>query len=426
MDASADDATEFAKMAMYSSKRKNSLAVHIDAVRRQSMLAEQYRKDQRAGIAPDKDDKVIYLPRGGIYVATNAGGVQFGIPPESIKDCMKLGLELPQFYVVPQNQFDLDMGLSATEFEFPAYYNFFFKRRAVRLVCHKDDKPWICDVFQECILGPAQVQRPTSFSERVPEECYPDLMKEMACFNHNPFEPGTQLSVDLLLNFVFYDDVGVADLGNGVTINAMHDEYHVMEDGELSVQVSAFVIVTPPEFTDGLVKHEVGDVDAFGTPRGRLVEENKLVYYLTGSGHVELHHFVPPYFGVTMLGNSDGFDKDGITTGFILWMNRRGFMVDPPPHCSTHLKRHGIHPRLIIGIILTHCHADHDAGTFQRIVEDSMLTVITTHVVMSSFLYKYSAISGLDSDFLCKLFMFREVQVGRQTPVYGGTLQVHL
>jgi CRP-like cAMP-binding protein len=124
-----------------------------------------------------------------------------------------------------------------------------------------------------------------------------------------------------------------------------------------------------------------------------------------------------------MLGNSDGFDKTGTTTGFIVWMNRRGIMVDPPPHTSTILKRAGISPRLIHSLILTHCHADHDAGTFQRILEESKMVVMTTPVILKSFITKYSAISGLPASFLSKLFTFRPVIVGERISVYGGKLE---
>jgi hypothetical protein len=39
--------------------------------------------------------------------------------------------------------------------------------------------------------------------------------------------------------------------------------------------------------------------------------------------------FVPPMFGITMLGNSDGFDKDGTTTGFVV----RVASADTNPVC---------------------------------------------------------------------------------------------
>jgi len=44
--------------------------------------------------------------------------------------------------------------------------------------------------------------------------------------------------------------------------------------------------------------------------------------------------FRPPDFGVTILGSSHGFDCKGSTSGYILWINQRGVMVDPPPFSS--------------------------------------------------------------------------------------------
>ena len=75
--------------------------------------------------------------------------------------------------------------------------------------------------------------------------------------------------------------------------------------------------------------------------------------------------FFPPSFGVTILGNSHGFDESGSTSGYVLWVNGRGIMIDPPPYSTATLERQGIRRCLIVGIILTHCHADHDAGAFQ-------------------------------------------------------------
>jgi hypothetical protein len=40
------------------------------------------------------ETKVHYLPRGGVHVTTKYGAVQFGMPPETIKDAMSLGLQV--------------------------------------------------------------------------------------------------------------------------------------------------------------------------------------------------------------------------------------------------------------------------------------------------------------------------------------------
>lgn len=67
---------------------------------------------------------------------------------------------------------------------------------------------------------------------------------------------------------------------------------------------------------------------------------------------------------------------------------------------------------MIDGVIVTHCHADHDAGTFHKILEEGRVTVMTTPTIMNSFLRKYSAISGLDTRTLKGLFDFRPARIG--------------
>lgn len=51
-------------------------------------------------------------------------------------------------------------------------------------------------------------------------------------------------------------------------------------------------------------------------------------------------------------------------------------MVDPPPFSSQYLKKMGIPSVLIHAIIITHCHADHDAGTFTKLLDDCRIEVI--------------------------------------------------
>jgi hypothetical protein len=63
----------------------------------------------------------------------------------------------------------------------------------------------------------------------------------------------------------------------------------------------------------------------------------------------------------------------------------------PPPDCGEVLRDLAIPARLIDGMILTHCHADHDAGAFQKILADSSIKIYTTQTIMDSFIRKYSA-----------------------------------
>lgn len=66
---------------------------------------------------------------------TSEGPIQFGLPPETVKDTMSLGIEVPTYYIIPTQRFDKKFGINVAEFEFPAYFNFFIKKRQVTLIC---------------------------------------------------------------------------------------------------------------------------------------------------------------------------------------------------------------------------------------------------------------------------------------------------
>lgn len=131
--------------------------------------------------------------------------------------------------------------------------------------------------------------------------------------------------------------------------------------------------------------------------------------------------FHPPSFGVTVLGNSHGFDKSGSTSGYVLWINGRGVMIDPPPYSSATLEREGIRPRTIVGIILTHCHADHDAGAFQKVLTGSPVVVITTPTIYKSFIRKYAALSSLSPALLRHSHRYKPAIIGEPLRFQGAT-----
>ena len=62
-------------------------------------------------------------------------------------------------------------------------------------------------------------------------------------------------------------------------------------------------------------------------------------------------------------------------------------------------------------VILTHCHADHDAGTFQKILLEDRVTVVTTRTIMASFLRKYALVTGVPAEYLSRLFIFLPVKI---------------
>jgi len=131
--------------------------------------------------------------------------------------------------------------------------------------------------------------------------------------------------------------------------------------------------------------------------------------------------FHAPSFGVTVLGNSHGFDPKGSVSGYVLWVNGRGIMIDPPPYSSATLEREGIRPRTIVGIILTHCHADHDAGAFQKVLTGSPVIVITTPTIYKSFIRKYAALSELSPAILQHCHRHKPAIIGKPLRFQGAT-----
>jgi len=61
-------------------------------------------------------------------------------------------------------------------------------------------------------------------------------------------------------------------------------------------------------------------------------------------------------------------------------------MVDPPPFSGQSLREFGVPPNIIDKIIITHCHADHDSGSFQKILLAQQIEIVTSPTIMASFL----------------------------------------
>lgn len=336
-----------------------------------------------------KEDWFV-LPRGGTYVPTSAGAIQVGIPPETIKDVMAQKLALPDLYVVPRKLFDRKRGLSVAEFEFPSYYSFFLLKRKARLLVESADvEARIRAIFQETLFGPVGVPDDSEFAAGIPQDARPDFHGEAEYFRNVPGRG--RLEVDDLVEFHHFDSAGYARFGEHVTISKAGDVYTIYDGAECLAKVPAEVELPPR----ALSTVETG----------------------VGSGQ-----FFPPDFGVTVLGASHGFDPSGKTTGFLLWLGGRALVVDPPTDATEYLRARGVAPKTIDGVILTHCHADHDAGTFQKILEETKVSVYTTPHILASFLRKYSALSGYNEEVLRRTFVFHPVRIGAPVHVRGGEL----
>lgn len=132
---------------------------------------------------------------------------------------MRLGIPVPQVYIVPVERFCREMGpalgVNLAEFEFPAYFNFFvYKKRCTLVVDSEDAEDNIRRVFSETLLGPAQFRReenPIQFEEEdfdpdFPRDAIPNFQKELKHFRIMP--DGKELVLETLLDFCHFETPG--------------------------------------------------------------------------------------------------------------------------------------------------------------------------------------------------------------------------
>lgn len=339
--------------------------------------------------------KIFNLHKGGIIVQTMIGNIQYGIPPETVKDALNTGIQVPEYYIIPEEKFDLNDGISLMDFEFPVYYNFFLcNRNKTKIICDAETKERIEIVFQETLLGPSNF---SDFAEEFDDpEDMPNIVKELAHFSSNPFNLSEKLHASLFIEFLIWDKK------NSVTIKKHIPSINKDIEVKIIKEVETYDI-----FQNNVLIASFSDT-VF------LKQSNFEVFKLAPADSTFI--FEPPIFGITMLGTSHGFDECGSTSGFIIWINKKGVMVDPPPYSSRVLREQGIPPKQIDKIIITHCHADHDAGVFHKIIEASKIEFLSSKTILHSFLRKYSAISGLSYKELTGLFQYRTVKMN--VPIY--------
>lgn len=333
------------------------------------------------------------LSRGGMVLLTSDGPIQFGAPPETIKDSIASPAGVAHTFVLTRQFFDYDRGIAFAEVEFPLYWNFFVKRRRARLVCTADHRGRVEKVMQESLFGPEHID----IRDELPSgadtfDWMPDLRAELAHFKRNPFS-GEELQLSDLVEFIVFDvDTGVAEV-EGVRITLHDDGSFLVEDSESGKQATIPGKLSVPERPE--------------------------------TSTTRTDPFDPPTFGATILGSGHGFDPNGRTTGFILWTNGRGIMVDPPVDAIFWLQEHDVSPRLVDAVILTHCHADHDGGLMQRALLADRVRVFTTPTIYNSFLRKAEAFTGLPKERFSAIGAFIPVKVGEHVAINGARFLFH-
>jgi CRP-like cAMP-binding protein len=322
-------------------------------------------------------DGYLELPRGGYLIDTSIGYIQIGSPPETVKDTMLYEKKTPLVFILPNKFFHIDKGISTAELEFPLYYNFYLRQQRTTIICTEKQEEQLKVVLQESVFGPANINLSSEYIDGEETYGFPDMRAEIDHF-------GSNKKLEDLVKFVnFVDHQVVLDT---VTIIKNENGDFTFKDGDKKTNI--------PGEVGFRIKYDVGQ---------RLAEP-----------------YNPPLLGITCLGPSHGFDPNDNTSGFIIWLNHKGIMVDPPVNSTEWLRESNVNPKLINHVILTHCHADHDAGTFQKILEESKVTIHSTPTVMESFLRKYCALTEIPRKEIITLFDFQPAIIGKPSYINGA------
>lgn len=306
--------------------------------------------------------------------------LQVGAYPETIKDTLKADTGVPNLFILPNQLFDIHNGISLAELEFPLYYNYYVKGRQLRFICRPDQRRSIFRLLKEAVFGPSSFKLEREYPRGKDSYGFPDLKSEGLWYK---IVKGKRLK---LADFI---EPILCDLNDSVTVDGVvitpldGDRFRFEKDGET---------------------REV-HFQALPTPR---------------FSHDGSSHFQPPDFGVTVLGAGHGFDVNSRTSGFIIWIDGRGLLVDPPVHTTQWMKARNLDSRLVEDILLTHCHADHDAGTVQKVMEEGRVRLHTTPTVWESFVRKYRSLIGLDQEELRKLVDFQPLLLGPKINILGA------
>lgn len=325
------------------------------------------------------------LNRGGLLVRHGDFTLQVGAYPETIKDTMTAKQGVPDLFLVPRELFDHHLGISAVELEFPLYYNFYLKKRKLRFICHRHQLKPVLRVLKESLFGPTTMKHELEYRQGKDSPGFPDLARETAYFKKDPALPKGKLRFADCIQPLLFDDQGCCEV-DGVVVQDLGEDRYRLSSGGQSLE---FLF-------------EPGNGLAPPSGEGTPVE------------------FEPPAFGITLIGSGHGFDAGAKTSGFIVWLNGKGVLVDPPVNTTAWLRRQGINPRAVEDIILTHCHADHDSGTLQKILQEGRVRVHTSPTIMQSFARKYRALTGLSKNQFLGLYDFHPVMLDESANIAGG------
>lgn len=289
---------------------------------------------------------VKQLQSNCVTVSTRTvGEILIGCPPEIVKWFIGRERPIPSIIILPRD-FLID-NTSNIEPEFPVYGNFFIQKRKATIIGTGEQLRRIRTILRESFIGPREAREGKRERE----------------FLRARTKDGRDLKLEDLVTLLPFKREQKGVEIDGVTIKVIRPGcFEVWEEGMLLGEVDTTLFILPAQPID-------------------LFKEKPLE---------------PPTFGVSFVGTGSGFSPFRRTTSFVLWVDGRGILVDPVMDPWAELNKLGIDDVDVPSVLLTHCHADHDAGMIRAVIHRRRIRLMTSRVVFESFLRKAKALSGYD------------------------------
>ena len=103
-------------------------------------------------------------------------------------------------------------------------------------------------------------------------------------------------------------------------------------------------------------------------------------------------------FAVVHTGEGDGWDPTRPCLSSLVIFDGKYYLIDAGPHIQTILKKLGLKPQDLSGVIMTHVHDDHFAGLYGLGSEKRGLAILASPYVYASMIHKFSSLLGLSLD----------------------------
>ncbi|MCA9400562.1 MAG: MBL fold metallo-hydrolase, partial [Candidatus Omnitrophica bacterium] len=170
-------------------------------------------------------------------------------------------------------------------------------------------------------------------------------------------------------------------------------DFHILDEGD-----TAFESIKVTQEPDGTT-FKIQDTK---TNEKLILSANGLKDFQVTFDYLNPLTEVPDY-GVTILGSSSGMDPNGLTSGHIAWLNKRGMLVDAGAHVVDALKALNVQADQLDYFFITHLHEDHVAGAlklFQWLKDnDHQITLLMEPGVHQKFVALMDLILGQEGDF---------------------------